>query len=276
MVRRVLKQVRIISVVCMGMGILQACVGQDPVQTVVAGAGLQSGIFETAHFRHKYFANGETGSTLFVYIGSDGTPWINGNYISKDPTPRNPLGLRLMALDDSPAIYLGRPCYFGLSRFDECSSDLWTWGRYSETVIESMEQALLAAFSQSEAEDMVLVGYSGGSVIATLLANRVESVRGLVTVAGNLDIALWVEERGFLPLESSINPADLQVLRSALIGVHLVGGRDEVVPPSVSYSFVEKHGGEFWSYPNFDHGCCWETEWPKILVRVRSLLAVQI
>ena len=73
---------------------------------------------------------------LHVYLDGDGTPML-GSYPAADPTPRDPLVLDLMALDSTPSIYVGRPCYHGLSGAP-CSPSLWTSGRYSEPVVASM------------------------------------------------------------------------------------------------------------------------------------------
>ncbi|MFI0456799.1 MAG: alpha/beta hydrolase, partial [Candidatus Thiodiazotropha endolucinida] len=43
-------------------------------------------------FFHVVFDNGKLGaaSTLHVYLGGDGTPWIGGFIKASDPTPRKP------------------------------------------------------------------------------------------------------------------------------------------------------------------------------------------
>ena len=58
---------------------------------------------------------------LHVYLEGDGVPWITRTLIALDPTPRNPLALRLMALDPAPALYLARPCYNGTAKAPGCN-----------------------------------------------------------------------------------------------------------------------------------------------------------
>ena len=62
-----------------------------------------------------FFKAGTTGRSdlLHVYLEGDGTPWLHRFRVADDPTPRRPVMLGLMALDKSPALYLGRPCYHG-------------------------------------------------------------------------------------------------------------------------------------------------------------------
>src|SRR5262249_18582832 len=100
--------------------------------------GMREEIVEGTVFGHVVFASGAPASgTLHVSLDGDGTPWSLWAP-SADPTPRNPLVLRLMALDPTPSLYLGRPCYHGLSQEPPCTEAFWTSARYSETVVSSM------------------------------------------------------------------------------------------------------------------------------------------
>jgi hypothetical protein len=48
-----------------------------------------------------------------IYIESDGLSWISKSQISSNPTPINPISLKLMAKDKSKSkIYLARPCQY--------------------------------------------------------------------------------------------------------------------------------------------------------------------
>jgi hypothetical protein len=48
---------------------------------------------------------------LNIYIEGDGLSWVNKSVVSQNPTPLNPLGLKLMSIDNTPCkIYLARPC----------------------------------------------------------------------------------------------------------------------------------------------------------------------
>lgn len=107
--------------------------------------------------------------------------------MATDPGPRNPLMLKLMALDTAPAVYLGRPCYPGLSRQPPCNPALWTSGRYSPQVLASLARALQTLIRDTGSRGIVLIGHSGGGTLAMLLAARVPDVRAVVTLAGNLD-----------------------------------------------------------------------------------------
>ncbi len=210
-------------------------------------------------------ANG--GSWLHVYIEGDGIPWIDHRYVSADPTPSKPLALALMAADDSAAIYLGRPCYFD-TRDPHCQPLHWTGGRYGEAVIGSMAAVLLDYCDRR----LVLIGYSGGGVIAALLARRLPCAAALVTVAANLDIDAWTQLHGYLPLAASLNPAQLDS-GAALAQLHFSGGKDSNVPAATARRFFEKNRLRPSIYPHFDHQCCWVQQWPGILAEIDALKA---
>ncbi len=238
----------------------------NKIDTAIVKYSLKKEVLKTSIHDHVVFHNSMKKKTkIHIYIGGDGIPWIKGKWISSDPTSSDPLILRLMVVDSAHSILMGRPCYFGLAVKESCTSEMWTSARYSKNVLNSMEAAVREVSGDSE---VVLFGYSGGAVIATLLANRLSNVVSVVTIAGNLDIKNWAREKGFLPLNHSINPIELAYTRSDILFIHIIGMMDKVVPPSITESFIKKHGGTVWKYPHFGHKCCWESEWPNILSRL--------
>lgn len=261
--------------------LLQGCAySTHSAREIASSAGfnrqvVSSGVFDHVVFSNQAFSSIENArlsqSVLHIYIEGDGTPWRDGIRIAENPTPKNPLALKLMAKDSQPAIYLGRPCYFGLHQSAGCHSRLWTGGRYSEEVIHSMSVVLEQTIAEYSDSAVILIGHSGGAAIAALLAQRNPDITALVTVSGNLDTDLWTSTRGFLPLSDSLNPTAANYSKE-LIQIHLIGEIDTIVPPSVIYSFTDIHGGQVWRYSDFDHACCWEKEWPTILSQIESTL----
>ncbi|WP_414683398.1 lipase family protein, partial [Methylophaga sp. UBA5088] len=142
---------------------------------------------------------------LTIYIEGDGLAWLNRRKISSDPTPVDPLVLKL-AVHDKQAVYLARPCQYVKS--DRCDKKLWTSARFSTEVVESMNQAVTELKNQFQASSLRLIGYSGGGAIATLLAAERNDVDQLVTVTGNLDTTAWTEMQHISALTDSLNPAD--------------------------------------------------------------------
>ena len=147
---------------------------------------------------------GEPGP-LFVYIEGDGLAYLDTRTPSTDPTPVDPLALRLAAADPGPAVlYLGRPCQFAPGRGDpRCSVRAWTTARFGANVVASIDDAISRERARAPERPLVLVGYSGGGVIAALVAARRKDVSLLITVAAPLDVADWTRRMGVSPLDGS-------------------------------------------------------------------------
>lgn len=204
---------------------------------------------------------------LHFYFSGDGSPWLHRTQISRDPTPREPLELRLMFEDPNPSIYIGRPCYVGLAQAPGCSASLWTDARYSDAVVTSMTAAVDAELAaHPAARHVVLIGYSGGGVLAMLVADRVARVDVVVTIAANLDIDAWTTLHDYSPLSASINPAKMPGWRHGLRQIHLVGEHDENVPPQLVHGFAANVPDALVrEFPGFDHRCCWIDVWPTLV-----------
>lgn len=202
---------------------------------------------------------------LHIYLGGDGLPWI-GNRPADDPTPRNPLSLRLLALDPDQSVYVGRPCYHGLSDTPECQAKYWTSARYSPAVIGSVVSVINQLIESEGVEEVVLFGFSGGGTIAVLAARDIKATTSVVTVAANLDTDAWSLHHRYDPLVESLNPSLQSPLDSSILQIHLVAENDQKVPPATSQNFFDSNvGASRVSYSGFDHQCCWENIWPDFL-----------
>ena len=242
--------------------LLGAC--QSPTlkfDQTAASLGLQRDVVMGAGFQHVLFwRNGGPNKTLHVYLGGDGTP-VNAGRPAKDPTPRNPLMLRLMRLDSDPAVYIGRPCYHGLAETAGCSGDLWTTARYSESVVASLAAAIRRIMMSRGYERVSLFGHSGGGT----LAERFPEVRVIVTIAANLDIDAWAAHHGQDRLTASLNPAARPPLRTSILARHYAGSRDRIVPTTLTALGVRGPNAELIVIDGYDHVCCWTELWPTIL-----------
>ena len=243
------------------------------VARLAAAAGFQRAEVRGDPFLHLVYFNyvDHKGGTLHVYLEGDGTPWIDERWIAADPTPRNPLMLRLMALDHAPSVYLGRPCYFGLSDTPPCSPEFWTSGRYSEPVVASMQAALRHILDEGRFVDVVLIGHSGGGTLAMLLADRISQTRAIITIAGNLDTDAWAALHNYSPLADSLNPALQAPLPHTIYQLHLIGGRDRRITPALIRPVIMKQSSaQLQVIEKFDHVCCWRDMWPAILTTLES------
>lgn len=212
------------------------------------------------------------GRRLHVYLEGDGTPWLNRTRVSSDPTSREPIMLRLMALDRSPALYLGRPCYIGLSDTAACNPRLWTNQRYSTEVVASMTEALKHYLATHNYSELVFNGHSGGGTLAILIARQFPETSGIVTLAGNLNTDEWIAFHHFSPLLGSQNPANLPPMPASVKEWHFVGRNDKNILPA--FVIPRKNIGpniEVTVIDNFDHTCCWKQIWPTVLHQLSKI-----
>lgn len=119
------------------------------------------------------------------------------------------------------------------------------------------------------ATELSLVGYSGGAAIAVMIAAQRDDVAELVTVAGNLDHQAWTSYHRLAPLSGSLNAADYAQRVAHIPQRHFIGERDSVSPPSFVMHWPEAFTGpqqdNIHIIADFDHGCCWERNWPVIV-----------
>ncbi len=232
--------------------------------------GFSFELLKTASYQHKIYLSGNLtqSKTLHVYLDGDGTPWEKKRWISADPTARNPLILGLMKQDDIPSILLGRPCYYGLNESAGCANKLWTSHRYSREVVASMVQALNNWLENHQFNQVVLIGYSGGGSLAVLMADKINHIKAVVTVAANLDVKAWSEFHGYSTLKESLNPIEQGALNSKIKQIHFAGKDDQVVPAFVIKNYMKSQKNvNYYELENQDHTCCWETQWQNILDR---------
>jgi len=242
-------------------------------QALARSHGLAPLLLRGGRFQHHAFAatRGPAG-LLVLFVDGDGLPWIRGGrQVAADPTPRVPLALELAAATPASVLYLGRPCYLEVRQPPECEARLWTAARYSPEVVASMSAAAGGYIAEHDFRQVLLVGYSGGGTLAVLMARAVPNVRGVISIAGNLDPDTWARLHGYLPLDGSLNPSLEPPLPAALKQWYLVGQRDAIVPTAASARYLERIPPErVWSYPRFDHRCCWVDEWPSVFARVSA------
>ena len=215
-------------------------------------------------------------ATAHVYIEGDGRAWVTKTRPARDPTPRNPLALKLalklaLADDSANVVYLARPCqYAKIGRDPACSSNrYWTSHRFAPEVIDAMSAALDALKRRHALAGFHLTGFSGGGAIAALLTARREDVVSLRTVAGNLDHALHSRIHGVSPMPHSLNARDIADRISHIPQIHFSGGRDKTVPPRILRSYAEHMRQTDCTrlriVESAGHTNAWEALWPDLL-----------
>ena len=270
---------QLIQIFLLGLSLIACATPGQRVDKLAANYGFERKIVNSKKFQHVVYFNqafkkhasklssSHPALFLHVYLEGDGSPWLQRQVVSADPTPRNPLALKLMAQDNQPSVYIGRPCYFGLSQSESCNPLLWTHQRYAQLIVDSIVEVANNIIIEQEPERVMLIGYSGGGVLAMLMADNVLQIDTIVTVAANLDIGAWAILHDYSILEGSLNPATQPPLKSEIHQWHLVGEEDKNVPPGLFQEVINKQVGttKLISFDGFDHICCWLEQWPKIL-----------
>ena len=230
----------------------------------------RTGIFDLTGFSRTSEATSER---LAVYIEGDGRAWLSRYRLSPDPTPSRPYVLELAVRHPlGNVLYLARPCqYVGARTSRACDPRFWAADRYAPEVIAAMGRAIDRMKQERGARRLVLIGFSGGGVVAALLAAHRADVVKLVTIAANLDHRYWTRTDGLTPLQGSLNPVDFTARLGTIPQVHFVGAKDRVVPAAVVDSYVRRLADRSRTrvivLKDFDHDCCWIDNWPELLGR---------
>jgi hypothetical protein len=236
--------------------------------------GWKEHTIHTSLFTLKAYGSSASSKTkiLTIYIEGDGLAWLSEDSPSNNPTPTVPTGLNMAIHDqkNKPIAYLARPCQFVFKKaWRTCRQDYWTNLRFSREVIHAMNQAVEYLKQYYHAQQIVLIGYSGGGTIATLLSAKRQDVIQLITVAAILDIDHWVRQENLTPLYGSLNPADAWKKLISIPQTHWVGGKDKVVSKEVAFAFVQRFPAakkpKINVVPGFNHTCCWARDWMSLL-----------
>lgn len=236
-------------------------------QNKAAQYGLQQSTIKTDAFDLTVFTNGlvnTDASSLHVYIEGDGQPFIQKRYINRDPTSRKGVALELLALDDTPSVLIGRPCYHQPNARNCQDSKWWTSHRYSQEVVDAMTQAL----QQLNIKHLptTLIGHSGGGALAMLVATEIKEITNIVTINANINPREWTQHHGYTPLFGSLNPIDYFQTIEQIHQLNLIGEQDKNIPYSTWLKQLNKPANsEVRIIPNFTHSCCWKKLWPNIL-----------
>ncbi len=209
--------------------------------------------------------------TLAIYIGGDGAAWPSPTQPPVDPTPRVPRTFELAVRDPSPnSVYIARPCQFlDAESLAQCSPDYWFMARYAPEVVASMDLMVDYFVRTTRSEQVRLFGYSGGGVIAALVAANRDDVAEIVTVAANLDHEAWTTFHGISRLRDSLNAASVAAELAAVPQVHFVGADDTNVPVVVAEAYLARMPDdaltEIVVVDGMAHNCCWVDVWPDLL-----------
>ncbi|MBQ3059886.1 MAG: hypothetical protein IJD16_06195 [Desulfovibrio sp.] len=233
-------------------------------------AGFEQRYFITPVFTlfglYRPALNGQA-KVLRVYIEGDGRAWLSRSRASLDPTPHNPVALRLALADPASTdavLYLARPCqYVQREQRRNCAVRYWTDARLSFEVIAALNHAVDEARAEARAQQVALTGFSGGGGAAVLMAAQRQDVIFLGSVAGNLDTDAWTDLLGVSPLHASCNPIDSAASLAHIPQRHYSSRHDTVMPPAVSAGFCQRSGQprNCRAVDGVEHNGAWQEVW---------------
>ncbi|MCK5517946.1 MAG: alpha/beta hydrolase, partial [Alphaproteobacteria bacterium] len=228
---------------------------------------ISAGIFNLTVWEHV----SRPDAPVNIYIEGDGLAWLDSRTKSMNPTPPDPLALRLAALDKADnMIYMARPCqYTGLSSGGACPDIYWTNGRTAPEVIRAYMLALDNIKTLYHVTGFNLIGYSGGAAVAMLVAAERTDILSLRTVAGNTDYATFSAFHSVSPMDASINPINVATKVALIPQLHFIGEKDTIIPHAIFNSWKQASAGSLCVQsiivPENTHKKGWVEKWPKLL-----------
>ena len=222
---------------------------------------------------------------IFAYVEGDGQAWRSRYCLSENPTPRDPLTLRLSIIDHNPnVIYIARPCqYTPLSLDQNCQNIYWSKARYSKAVVDSINEVLdnfkniiIKKYHNNKKFDknllkIHLIGYSGGATIVELIAIQRKDLLSIRTIAGNLDHDAVSDFHQTTKLSDSLNPINFINKINHIPQLHYLGKKDQIIPENIVKNFNDtvnnsnplKHCSNYQIIEKFDHYHGWEKFWKQ-------------
>jgi hypothetical protein len=255
--------------------VTQSCVSHSPEATAVAISDRAQ--FQQAELRggdfilRVYYRFDSPGAPLRIYLEGDGRAWLTKTRASRNPSPKNPIGLYLAAQEHvGNVMYIARPCqYVSFEKNLKCEYPYWTGKRFAPEVIDSVSAVIDSGKKKAGAGKLEIIGFSGGGAVALLVAARRSDVSGIRTVAGNLNHKVWAQHHKVDPLKGSLNAADVAEEVANIPQVHYVGSQDENIGRFVAESFRSKAGKDncikIEMVKGASHSKGWEQAWPDLI-----------
>ena len=243
--------------------------------TIASGAGFKRQAMSAGQFTVVSYQKIQSShKVLTVYIEGDGRSYITRTRVSSNPTPSNPMALRLAAADTQShnIVYLARPCQFVATDTDpECHAKYWTLYSYSPEVVASLNAAVDQLKVQHGFTEINLVGFSGGGALVVLMASQRQDVISIRTVAGNLDIEAFTRFHKVTLMTGSLNPVDFSAAVAAIPQRHFIGAEDDVVPKNIAESYLsyfdQKECINLQVVEGATHLTGWVERWPTFMAQ---------
>lgn len=199
--------------------------------------------FQIQTFERVY----QKGQPATLYIEGDGLYTVSApaKVISDNPTPTDPVALRLAAQDSGQnVLWAARPCQYnkGWRGGKTCPADYSGSKKFAPEVIDTYNQVLDNMKAYYGIPSFDIVGYDGGAAIAVILASQRGDITSVRTVAGNLDNDAMADLAALPHSTESLNAKDFAAGIANIPQRHFIGKMDTVTPPAVYNSFAQAAG----------------------------------
>lgn len=210
---------------------------------------------------------------IHLYIEGDGRAWLSRREPSLNPTPSDPVALKLAAADPwANIVYIARPCQFVPLKTpgNDCSVRDWTSDRFAPRVMGAYQAALDQLHGRYKAP-FHLIGYSGGAYIALIMAGTRSDILTVRTVAGNIDNVAFTTFHHVSPMPNTVSLSPYFSKLSRIPQRHFVGGDDEQVPRNIVDSYRSSLPSQNCVIVDIissvDHHDGWTDHWPSLMDR---------
>lgn len=235
----------------------------ETVTKITKNNNLHTEIIKTNTFNLFSASNNSTfTSDVTIIIEGDGFAWENRYTASNNPTPISPIGLKILSKIKKPAIYVARPCQY---EFDQrCKTKFWTSDRFHPDVIKSYEEAIEIIKTKHKAQNINIIGFSGGAYIALKLASNRQDINKVTTIAGVLNPKSWTEYHNISPLNLNQSIEELLTTSAHTTFEHICSEDDEIMPCSLTKQFMTDaqtlglKNHHLTTFRGYDHSRLWE------------------
>lgn len=171
----------------------------------------------------------------FILTEGDGAAWTTPNRPPTDPTPRDPLVLKLAETirqkTKANVLYLARPCQYPEKIDIHCHVRDWTTDRFAARHVEAMLDAVTNRVPTGS--EVTVFGFSGGGVMTLQMAGLLKQhyiVKKIVLAGTPVDVNAWTESNGYSQLTLKNYRESLHLLASESIPIFaLFGDQDTTV-----------------------------------------------
>lgn len=220
-------------------------------------------IIHTSTFPVQVFYKNSNTNHAVIYLEGDGLVLNKYGEVAIDPTPTDPMALRLACADERnfTKIVINRPFHY--IKKAGLHSKYWTIARYSPEVIESIKEVIEIFQQKFQFKTLEFIAYSGGACVALLLAPKVKELQKIITFAGNLDHKSWTRYHQSQPLSLSLDPMKNAETLRKIPQIHFLGTDDMNTTVDLGLSFKKHLNTEKVNIIEID-GFKHDSNWPRI------------